>query len=51
MADFHLWRHAHGVPADDMRGTVHEEANYATGWILSGVATLLVVLAVWQLGF
>jgi hypothetical protein len=34
-----------------MRGTVHEEANSAPGWILSGAATLLVVLAVWQLGF
>lgn len=51
MTDLHLWRSAHVSPTDDMRGTVHEETNYAIGWVFSALLTAVVVAAVWQLGF
>lgn len=41
------WRN----PADQfdiMRGTAEEEAAYATGWTISGLATLGVIVAVWM---
>ncbi len=33
-----------------MRGTREDEALYATGWTISGVATLGVIVAVWIFG-
>jgi hypothetical protein len=33
---------------DVMRGTGEDEANYATGWTISGLATLGVIVAVWM---
>jgi hypothetical protein len=51
MSDLHLWRPAHGAAIDDMRGTVHEETNYAVGWMLSALLTLTVVSIVWEFGF
>lgn len=40
------WRHA--TPGTDaMRGTGADEATYATGWTISGLATLAAVLIVW----
>jgi hypothetical protein len=44
MADH--WRHA--TPgADAMRGTGKDEAAYAAGWTVSGLATLATILVVW----
>ncbi|WP_292613789.1 hypothetical protein [Nitrobacter sp. 62-13] len=51
MTDLRLWRPTHGVPAEDMRGVVPEEANYAIGWTLSTLLTLAVVCIVWTFGF
>ena len=51
MSDLHLWRPAHGAAIDEMRGTVHEETNYAVGWMLSALLTLTVVSIVWEFGF
>jgi hypothetical protein len=33
---------------DIMRGINEEEAAYATGWTISGLATLGVIVAVWM---
>ncbi len=33
---------------DVMRGTSEGEAAYATGWTISGLATLGVIVAVWM---
>ena len=35
---------------DAMLGTGHEEAVYAAGWTVSGLATLGAIVAVWMLG-
>jgi hypothetical protein len=35
---------------DEMRGTVDDEAAYATGWTISGLVTLGTIIAVWLLG-
>lgn len=35
---------------DAMFGTGHEEAVYAAGWTVSGLATLGAIVAVWMLG-
>jgi hypothetical protein len=35
---------------DEMRGTAEDEALYVTGWTISGIATLGVIVAVWVLG-
>ncbi len=51
MTDLHLWRRTHVSPMDDMRGTVHEETNYAVGWLFSAFLTAAVVAVVWQFGF
>jgi hypothetical protein len=34
--------------ADAMRGTGEDEAAYAAGWTISGLATLGTILAVWM---
>ena len=40
------WRHStQGV--DIMRGTGEDAASYAAGWTVSGLATLVTILAVW----
>ena len=44
MADH--WRHANGA-TEIMRGTGEDEAAYAAGWTISGLATLATILAVW----
>ncbi len=33
---------------DDMRGTNSDEAAYAVGWTISGLATLGAIVAVWM---
>ncbi len=42
------------VPAstgpDAMRGTDEDEISYATGWTISGLATLGTIVAIWLLG-
>ena len=43
------WR-AETVRADAMRGTGDDQALYATGWTISGLATLGTILAVWVFG-
>jgi hypothetical protein len=43
------WRSSTGG-IDEMRGTGEDEALYATGWTISGLATLGVIVAVWVLG-
>jgi hypothetical protein len=34
---------------DGMRDTAEDEAAYVTGWTISGLATLGVIVAVWML--
>jgi hypothetical protein len=41
------WR-ATGDRFDVMRGTGEDETAYATGWTISGLATLGVIVAVWM---
>ena len=43
------WRSATGR-TDTMRGTGDDEALYAIGWTLSGLATLATIVAVWMFG-
>jgi hypothetical protein len=43
------WRSA-TTDADAMRGTGDEEISYATGWTISGLATLGTIVAIWLLG-
>jgi hypothetical protein len=40
------WRSA-TTEADTMRGTGDEEIFYATGWTISGLATLGTIVAIW----
>jgi hypothetical protein len=40
------WRSA-TTEADAMRGTGDEEIFYATGWTISGLATLGTIVAIW----
>ena len=35
---------------DDMRGDGDDQAAYAAGWTISGVATLATIVAVWLFG-
>jgi hypothetical protein len=35
---------------DGMRGTGEDESLYATGWTISGLATLGAIIAVWMFG-
>jgi len=44
MADH--WRHAEGE-TDLMRGIGDDDATYAAGWTIFGVATLATIVAVW----
>jgi len=44
MADH--WRHDEGE-TDLMRGIGEDDAAYAAGWTISGVATLATIVAVW----
>ena len=41
------WRSSTGR-IEAMRGTGEDEAAYATGWTISGLATLGVIVAVWM---
>lgn len=41
------WRSATTDADDLMRGTGDDEIGYATGWTISGLATLGTILAVW----
>jgi hypothetical protein len=43
------WRSA-TTDADAMRGTDDDEISYATGWTISGLATLGTIVAIWLLG-
>jgi hypothetical protein len=40
------WRNS-TARADVMRGTGEDEAAYAAGWTVSGLATLATILVVW----
>ena len=40
------WRSA-TTDADMMRGTSDDDISYATGWTISGLATLGTILAIW----
>jgi hypothetical protein len=43
------WRSA--IPAADaMRGTADDDIFYATGWTISGLATLGTIIVVWVFG-
>ena len=44
------WRSASTGP-DAMRGAGEDEISYATGWTISGLATLGTIVAIWLLGF
>jgi hypothetical protein len=44
MAD--QWIHAHR-PVELIRDTGEDDATYAVGWTMSGVATLATIVAVW----
>jgi hypothetical protein len=43
------WRSA-TADADVMRGTGEDNILYATGWTISGLATLATIVAVWVFG-
>ena len=43
------WRSA-TTDADLMSGTDNDEISYATGWTISGLATLGTIVAIWLLG-
>jgi hypothetical protein len=43
------WRSASTGP-DAMRGAGDNEVSYATGWTISGLATLGTIVAIWLLG-
>lgn len=43
------WRSASTGP-DAMRGTGDDHTLYATGWTISGLATLGTILAIWVFG-
>jgi hypothetical protein len=43
------WRSATG-DAELMRGTGEDNILYATGWTISGLATLATIVAVWVFG-
>lgn len=43
------WRSA-TTDADAMRGTNDNETSYATGWTISGLATLGTIVAIWVFG-
>ena len=41
------WRASNGE-FDAMRGAQDDDTAYATGWTISGLATLSVIVAVWM---
>lgn len=43
------WRAANSG-ADGMRGASDDQISYATGWTISGLATLGTIVAIWLLG-
>jgi hypothetical protein len=43
------WRHSTET-TDEMLGTGHDEALYAAGWTISGLAMLGTIVAVWMFG-
>ena len=43
------WRSA-TTDADMMSGTSDDEIGYATGWTISGLATLGTIVTIWLLG-
>ena len=43
------WRSA-TTDADAMRGADDNEISYATGWTISGLATLCTIVTIWLLG-
>ena len=43
------WRAA-STGDDAMRGAGDDQISYATGWTISGVATLATIVAIWLLG-
>ena len=44
------WRTASTGADDAMRGTSDDQISYATGWTISGLATLGTIVAIWVLG-
>jgi hypothetical protein len=45
-----MHRRSATAEADAMRGTADDNIPYATGWTISGLATLATILAVWVFG-
>jgi hypothetical protein len=46
-----MHRRSATAEADAMRGTAdHDDMLYATGWTISGLATLGTIVAIWLLG-
>ena len=45
-----MHRRSANADADAMRATGDEEILYATGWTISGLATLGTIVAVWVFG-
>ena len=43
------WRAA-GTGDDAMSGAGNDQISYATGWTISGLATLGTIVAIWLLG-
>ena len=43
------WRSASTGP-DEMSGTGDDDISYATGWTISGLATLGTIVVIWVLG-
>jgi hypothetical protein len=43
------WRPTPETP-DEMLGIGHDDAAYAAGWTISGVATLATIVAIWMFG-
>jgi hypothetical protein len=42
------WRHMTERTTDPVRATVEEEAAYAAGWTISGLATIGTIIVVWM---
>ncbi len=45
-----MQRRLSSADPDAMRGAGDDEVSYATGWTISGLATLATIVAIWLLG-
>jgi hypothetical protein len=44
------WRSASTTGDHAMRGASDDQISYATGWTISGLATLATIVAIWVFG-